>query len=425
MKKCDLCSQRVDTSAANVLLSELQFRCPICLDVFTNPVTITCGHNFCKNCITIFWDVSDQYKCAMCQKVFDIRPQLHINTLLAEVVAQFRRSSELKKTNEEIQQMIEERQLKMEQIQKAADLSEENADRAIKDATQFFTSLKESIERSLQELTENIEQKKRRVKTQAEESIKELQQELSVLLERSSEVEQLSNSQDHLHTHQDIEALKDGLPTKDWAEVCVCPLTNEGIVGETVAKLRKTLTKDMRKWFVDELKRVKQYYVDLTLDPETAHPDAVLSGGRKIINYSKETKKDGENVRNPKTFSAGQGVLAEQSFSSGKFYYEICTAKVNMAFGVVRESSRSKEVTPICPENGYWAINLRGTEGYALDEPLVPLSLESASPWLGVFVDHDQGLVSFYHLQAASLIYSFSDCDFNGSLRPFFSPSVM
>uniref|UniRef100_A0A3B4XKW0 RING-type domain-containing protein n=1 Tax=Seriola lalandi dorsalis TaxID=1841481 RepID=A0A3B4XKW0_SERLL len=82
----DFCSQCVDMSAASNLRSEDQFLCSICLDVFTDPVTTSCGHNFCKNCITTHWDISDRCQCPMCNKVFKRRPKLHINTFISEVV---------------------------------------------------------------------------------------------------------------------------------------------------------------------------------------------------------------------------------------------------------------------------------------------------------------------------------------------------
>lgn len=37
-------------------LSDDQFLCSICLDVFTNPSSIPCGHTFCMTCITKYWD---------------------------------------------------------------------------------------------------------------------------------------------------------------------------------------------------------------------------------------------------------------------------------------------------------------------------------------------------------------------------------
>ncbi|MGL5843068.1 MAG: RING finger domain-containing protein, partial [Aeromonas hydrophila] len=43
---------------ASRVLCEDQLQCPICLDVFTDPVTTPCGHNFCMLCLKKFWDSS-------------------------------------------------------------------------------------------------------------------------------------------------------------------------------------------------------------------------------------------------------------------------------------------------------------------------------------------------------------------------------
>ncbi|CAL8313451.1 unnamed protein product [Boreogadus saida] len=43
-------------ASANTSWSEEDFSCSICLDVFSSPVTTPCGHNFCRTCITKFWD---------------------------------------------------------------------------------------------------------------------------------------------------------------------------------------------------------------------------------------------------------------------------------------------------------------------------------------------------------------------------------
>ncbi|XP_059386291.1 E3 ubiquitin-protein ligase TRIM47-like [Carassius carassius] len=61
--------------------------CPVCLDVPRNPVTIPCGHSYCKSCITGCWDLEDQksvYSCPQCRQTFSPRPALKTNTDLAE-----------------------------------------------------------------------------------------------------------------------------------------------------------------------------------------------------------------------------------------------------------------------------------------------------------------------------------------------------
>uniref|UniRef100_A0A3Q3QWQ2 E3 ubiquitin/ISG15 ligase TRIM25-like n=1 Tax=Monopterus albus TaxID=43700 RepID=A0A3Q3QWQ2_MONAL len=83
-------------SAASCLLTEDQFLCSICLDVFTDPVAIPCGHNFCKSCITQYWDVNLTCHCPNCNSVYNTRPELQVNTFISEMAAQFRQSAQQK-----------------------------------------------------------------------------------------------------------------------------------------------------------------------------------------------------------------------------------------------------------------------------------------------------------------------------------------
>ncbi|CAK6983992.1 E3 ubiquitin-protein ligase TRIM39-like, partial [Scomber scombrus] len=114
------------------------------------------------------------------------------------------KKAELGKTEAEIQEMIQKRRLKIEEIKHSVDLSEEAADREKAEGVQVFTALKESVERSLNELIETIEEKQRTTEKQAEDFIKELEQEISELKKRSSEVEKLSHSEDHLQLLQNF-----------------------------------------------------------------------------------------------------------------------------------------------------------------------------------------------------------------------------
>ncbi|KAI5619919.1 bloodthirsty-relatedprotein family, member 6 isoform X1 [Silurus asotus] len=85
--------------ASSSLLSEEQLLCSICLDVFTDPVTTPCGHNFCKKCLAGYWDSSDHCQCPMCNKSFEMRPDLSINTLISETAAQFKQSVQAHTSN--------------------------------------------------------------------------------------------------------------------------------------------------------------------------------------------------------------------------------------------------------------------------------------------------------------------------------------
>uniref|UniRef100_A0A668APG0 Uncharacterized protein n=1 Tax=Myripristis murdjan TaxID=586833 RepID=A0A668APG0_9TELE len=516
-------------SAASCLLSEDQFLCSICLDVFTDPVTTPCGHNFCKTCITQHWDINIPYQCPMCKEVFYRRPELRINTFISEMAAQFRKSSqkkaskvpcdvctgtklkalksclvclasycethlephqritglkshqlidpvdnlegrmckkhdkllelfcktdqmclcmlctasdhkshdivplkeeyegkkaELGKTEAEIQQMIQKRRVKIQEIKRSVELSREDAEREIADSVRVFTSLMQSVERGQAELIDMIEEKQKTTEQQAEGFIKELQQEISELMRRSTEVEQLSHTEDHLHLLQSFPSLSAPPHTKNWTEVRVHRSSYVGSVRRAVAQLEETLSKEMKKLLEAELKTVQQFEVDVTLDPDTAHPHLILSDDGKQVNHG-DVKKNLPD--NPERFSRCTCVLGKQSFSSGRIYYEVqVRGKTKWDLGVARESINRKGNITSSPKNGYWTIWLRNQNEYkaahkANAGPGVRLSLKSQPQKVGVFVDYEEGLVSFYDVDAAALIYSYSSCSFTEKLHPFFS----
>uniref|UniRef100_A0A667YXZ3 Uncharacterized protein n=1 Tax=Myripristis murdjan TaxID=586833 RepID=A0A667YXZ3_9TELE len=349
-------------SAASCLLSEDQFLCSICLDVFTDPVSTPCGHNFCKNCITQHWHVNVPCYCPMCKKVFNQRPELQVNTFISEMAAQFRKSAqkeassrsdqrcakpgevpchvctgtklkalksclvclasycethlephrritvlkthqlidpvenlegrmckkhnkplelfcktdqlcvcllctsdhkshdivplkeeyegkkaELGKTEAEIQQMIRERHVKIQEIRRLVELSKEAADREMADSVRVFTALMQSVERGQAELVHMIGEKQKTTEKQAEGFIKELAQEITELKKRSTEVEQLSHTEDHLHLLQSFPSLNTAPHTKNWTEVRVHRSSYEGSISRPVAPFLGILQRNVTK----------------------------------------------------------------------------------------------------------------------------------------------------------------------------------
>ncbi|XP_051747474.1 probable E3 ubiquitin-protein ligase TRIML1 isoform X2 [Ctenopharyngodon idella] len=79
---------------AEVGISQDEFKCPVCLDLLKDPVTIPCGHSYCESCITVCWDQEDQmkvYRCPQCRQTVSPRPALVKNTMLAEVVEKLKK----------------------------------------------------------------------------------------------------------------------------------------------------------------------------------------------------------------------------------------------------------------------------------------------------------------------------------------------
>ncbi|KAM4714669.1 E3 ubiquitin-protein ligase TRIM47-like [Anableps anableps] len=72
-------------------LPEEHFRCSICLDLFTEPVTTPCGHNFCRTCLSQQWSDNEFYQCPKCNKRFVVKPEFSTNEVIAEMSVQIKR----------------------------------------------------------------------------------------------------------------------------------------------------------------------------------------------------------------------------------------------------------------------------------------------------------------------------------------------
>uniref|UniRef100_A0A673G9N5 Uncharacterized protein n=1 Tax=Sinocyclocheilus rhinocerous TaxID=307959 RepID=A0A673G9N5_9TELE len=81
--------------APETVFSQDELTCPLCLDLLKDPVTIQCGHSYCKSCITGCWDQEDQmrvYSCPQCKQTFSPRPALARNTMLTELVEKLKKT---------------------------------------------------------------------------------------------------------------------------------------------------------------------------------------------------------------------------------------------------------------------------------------------------------------------------------------------
>lgn len=81
-------AKAMDASWENNLEEELL--CPICLNVFEQPIQLPCRHNFCKGCITEAWAKHGAaVRCPECNHHYEQKPPLERNSKLANIVMRF------------------------------------------------------------------------------------------------------------------------------------------------------------------------------------------------------------------------------------------------------------------------------------------------------------------------------------------------
>ncbi|XP_017574533.2 E3 ubiquitin-protein ligase TRIM39-like [Pygocentrus nattereri] len=508
------------------LLSEDQFLCSICQNVFTDPVSIPCGHDFCMKCIRTCWGDSEQCHCPVCKEKFTKRPELKVNTALREVVDHFKKKgglnkpevlcdvctgvkqnalkscldcvmtfckfhlephnntpklkkhklinpvknpedyicqkhrrplelfcrddktcvcmdctvkdhkkhktvpveeavgemkSQLEKTQTEMQHMMQYRMKKIKDLKDSAELRKRNTEKEIADSIEVFTALMRSIERSQAELVKTMEEKQKAAEKQADDFIKELKQEIIELKRRDTELEQLSHTEDHLHLLQAYPSLCRPPQTKNWTDICIQPYLRVEPMRNALSQLQTGVENMMSEAVSTEVKRIQQFAVDVTLDADTAHPKLILSDDGKQVRDENRKQKLPDN---PKRFNRCTCALGKEGFSSGRFYYEVqVSGKTDWDIGVARESVNRKGKIALSPLKGFWTMRLRNGNEYkaCADSPFL-LSLREKLQKVGVFVDYEEGLVSFYDAESRSHIYSFTGQSFTDKLYPFFSP---
>uniref|UniRef100_A0A3Q2NSM0 E3 ubiquitin-protein ligase TRIM39-like n=1 Tax=Fundulus heteroclitus TaxID=8078 RepID=A0A3Q2NSM0_FUNHE len=354
-----------------------QLQCSVCQQVFTDPVTTPCGHNFCQACIGQAWDRGDACQCPACDKRFPSRPEMSINTALKELADPLR------------------------QMAARPPASAPAAAKPGEVACDVCAVAKQRAEEK-----------------RAEELIDELQLEIAELQRRSAELKELEDTDDHLHL------LQVSINQTLWTETRIYPELCVGTVRRTLSRLAHTLKKDLDSLKEEEIRRMQKYAVDVVLDPDTAHPNIVLSSDGKQASRGEVPHVVPDN---PQRFDPVICVVGKKGFLSGRIYFQVAVGnKTFWDLGVVRESINRKGMITSTPDNGYWTVRLRnGNEYRALDSPSKLLHLQHKPKTVGVFVDYEEGTVSFFDVDARSHIHTFTGCLFSERIFPFFSPGVL
>ncbi|XP_015229119.1 PREDICTED: zinc finger protein RFP-like isoform X2 [Cyprinodon variegatus] len=323
----------------------------------------------------------------------------------------------LKKTEIDVQQMIQERVKKVEEIKQSVELNKVSARKEIEESVQVFSELVRSIQKAQSELVLVIQEKQRQTERWAEGLINELEQEISELKTRHTDLENVART-DHINFLKSFPVLSATPSVKDWSGTNVATDVCIGMIRRSVSKLETTLEEIIDKLSDSEINKILKYSVDVTLDPDTANPWLQLSQDRHQVRHLGAWQ---ELPDNPDRFDTVVIVLGRDGFTSGRHYWEVHVGeKDDWYLGVAKSSVKRKGRISVSTTHGYWALAMKKGQGYRVStSPPLLLSLEPKPKRVGVYVDYEEGQVSFYDIKARTHIYTFEDT-FTGKILPFF-----
>ncbi|XP_067101381.1 erythroid membrane-associated protein [Osmerus mordax] len=157
--------------------------------------------------------------------------------------------------------------------------------------------------------------------------------------------------------------------------------------------------------------------VEVTLDPDTAHRDLVVSEDRKRLHCGPDPQ---DVPRCPRRFSGWWCALAGEGFTGGRHYWEVEVGGRDWRVGVAKASAQRKGYRSLNADTGFLTLRLeRGVDLKALTVPATPLPTSLAPRKVGVFLDYDEGQLSFYDVERRSHLYTYSQT-FTEELFPVF-----
>uniref|UniRef100_A0A8C5D7X8 E3 ubiquitin-protein ligase TRIM16-like n=1 Tax=Gouania willdenowi TaxID=441366 RepID=A0A8C5D7X8_GOUWI len=432
--------------------------CPICLDLLKEPVTTSCGHSYCRTCISNHWDAEKDnyiYTCPQCREKFIRKPDLKKSTIFAaaedikemicsrhdEVMKMFCRTDqqcicifcsmeehkdhntvsaavertekqrELQESLADIYKNIQDREKDVELLKEKEKTINLSADQTVEHSEQMFTELIRLLHIRSSELEKEVRSKQQTEVSAVRALQEKLEQEISELKKRDAELQQLSHTEDHIQfvlSYSSLSALSVSThssiihrgPGSCFEEVTAAVL-------ELREHLHKVLMEDWTK-VCHTVERVDvlplepktragflKYSQEITLDPNTAHRYLRLSEGNRKVTLMEE---DQLHPDHPDRFTEWVQVLSRESLT-GRCYWEVewrgGGVCVSITYKSISRAGRGEECF-FGANNKSWML-FCSPKSYTFIHNNIesPVSGPQSSR-IGVYVDHTAGILSFY-----------------------------
>ncbi|XP_061859541.1 butyrophilin subfamily 1 member A1-like [Colius striatus] len=168
----------------------------------------------------------------------------------------------------------------------------------------------------------------------------------------------------------------------------------------------------------DTLRRLRAI---VTLDPDTAHPELILSEDCKSVRRRGGLSPQ-ELPDSPQRFEYWPFVLGWPGFAGGRHCWDVEVGEAgDWAVGVARESVPRKGRLSLSPQGGIWGVEKWGGQIRALTPRKVTLvPLRWVPRRVSVHLDYAGGSVAFFDAEEGGLMFLFSRAAFTGErVRPW------
>ncbi|XP_036417128.1 nuclear factor 7, brain-like [Colossoma macropomum] len=370
--------------AARNPLSEEELSCPVCCEIFRDPVVLSCSHSVCKTCLQKFWETKGSRECPVCRRRSSKdRPPCNLvlkNVCEALLESRSQRSS----AGSEVLCILHNEKLKLfclddqQPVCVVCQTSKKHKNHEFCPVDEAVTEFKDKLKSALEPLQKNLkvleeakqdyDQTAAHIKTQAQHTERQIKEEFEKLHqflrdeeaariaalkeeeeqksqtmrrkieEMKGEISSLSDTIRNIEKEmeaEDVLFLQNFKSTEKQAQLK--PKDPEKTSGALINVVKHLSNLKFRVW--ENMQEILQY-TPVTLDPNTAHPDLHLSDDLTAVEYRKQRSSLPDN---PERFDEYLCVLGSEGFNSGTHCWDVQVGDSdNWSLGVIPESVTRK-----------------------------------------------------------------------------------